>query len=257
LPPVTTRSTHDRLSRPQQVAEAIKSWVMENGWGPGVRLPSETELIERFCMAKGTIREAIRILEAQGLVRSRTGPGGGVFVHQVSEERATALLGNYFYFEHLTIDDIYQIRQALEPELAATLAGRLSEAQLAALEEVMTRYSEPARTSEEEREQHVASLRFHALLAEMSGNPLLRFLIRFTANMLAEITVSRRLYAQPNRELWSTGLDYQSRLVAALRAGDKISARQILSEHMKNAHRLMLMQETVLTQRFLPESEII
>jgi GntR family transcriptional repressor for pyruvate dehydrogenase complex len=257
LPPVTTRSTPDRLSRPQKVAEAIKSWVMQNGWGPGVRLPSEAELIERFGMAKGTIREAIRILEAQGLVKSRTGPGGGVFVHQVSEERATALLGNFFYFEHLTIDDIYQIRQALEPELAASLAGRLTEAQLAALEEVITRYSEPARTAEEEREQHVASLRFHALLAEMSGNPLLRFLIRFTANMLAEITVSRRLYAQPNRELWSSGLDYQSRLVSALRAGDAIAARQILSQHMKNAHRLMLMQETVLTQRFLPESGII
>ena len=257
MPPATTRSSPDRLSRPQQVAEAIKSWVMHNGWGPGERLPSEAALIERFGMAKGTIREAIRILEAQGLVKSRTGPGGGVFVHQVSEERATALLGNYFYFEHLTIDDIYQIRQALEPELAATLAGRLSEAQLAALEEVMTRYSEPARTIEEEREQHVASLRFHALLAEMSGNPLLRFLIRFTANMLAEITVSRRLYTPPNRELFASGREYQLRLVAALREGDAIMARQILSEHMKNAHRLMLLQETVLTQRFLPESGII
>lgn len=257
MPPVTTRSTSERLSRPQKVAEAIKSWVMENGWKPGERLPSETELIERFAMAKGTIREAIRILEAQGLVKSRTGPGGGVFVHQVSEERATALLGNYFYFQHLTIDDIYQIREALEPELAASLAGRLTAAQLAALEEVMTRYAEPATTDEEEREQHVASLRFHALLAEMSGNPLMRFLIRFTANMLADITVSRRLYAQPNRELWASGLDYQSRLVAALREGDAEAARQILSGHMRNAHRLMRMQETVVTQRFLPEGEII
>ena len=257
MPPATTRLTAERLSRPQQVAEAIKSWVMENGWGPGVRLPSEAELIDRFAMSKGTIREAIRILEAQGLVKSRTGPGGGVFVHQVSEERATALLGNYFYFEHLTIDDIYQIRQALEPELAGSLAGRLSEAQLSALEDVITCYAEPARTAEEEREQHIASIRFHALLAEMSGNTLLRFLIRFTANMLTEITVSRRLYVQPNRELWSSGIDYQSRLVAALRAGDARAARQILAEHMKNAHRLMLMQETVLTQRFLPESEII
>ncbi len=257
MPPATTPETPERLSRPQRIAEEIKSWVMANGWGPGHRLPSETELITQFGMAKGTIREAIRILEAQGLVKSRTGPGGGVFVHQVSEARATALLGNYFYFEHLTIDDVYQIRQALEPELAASLAGHLNEIQLAALEDVMTCYSEAARTAEEEREQHVESLRFHALLAEMSGNPLLRFLIRFTANMLAEITVSRRLYAQPNRELWSSGLDYQSRLIAALRAGDAVAARQIMFEHMKNAHRLMLMQETVLTQRFLPEREII
>ncbi|MCC5956193.1 MAG: FadR family transcriptional regulator [Natronohydrobacter sp.] len=230
---------------------------MANGWGPGHRLPSELEMIARFGMAKGTIREAIRILEAQGLVKSRTGPGGGVFVHQVSEVRATALLGNYFYFQHLTIDDIYQIRKALEPELAANLAGKLTEAQLAALEDVMTRYAEPARTPEEEREQHIASLRFHALLAEMSGNPLLRFLIRFTANMLADITVSRRLYSQPNRELWSTGLGYQARLVTALRAGDTTGARAILTDHMQNAHRLMKLQETVLTQRFLPEGKII
>jgi DNA-binding FadR family transcriptional regulator len=208
-------------------------------------------------MAKGTIREAIRILEAQGLVKSRTGPGGGVFVHQVSEVRATALLGNYFYFQDLTIDDIYQIREVLEPELAAALAGQLTGAQIAALEQVMTRYAAPARDAEEEREQHIASLKFHALLAEMSGNPLLRFLIRFTANMLADITVSRKLYARPNRELWSSGLDYQSRLLVALRTGDGPAARRILAEHMRNARRLMRVQETVLTQRFLPEGDIL
>lgn len=257
MPPATTRSIPERLSRPQRVAEAIKSWVVENGWGPGDRLPSELDLIDRFGMAKGTIREAIRILEAQGLVKSRTGPGGGVFVHQVSEERATALLGNYFYFQQLTIDDVYEVRAVLEPELAASLAGKLDEAQLAALEEVMTCYSAPARTPEEERAQHVASLRFHALLAEMSDNRLLRFLIRFTANMLADITVSRKLYAQPNQQLWSSGLDYQSRLVVALRAGDSDAARAILAEHMRSAQRLMRMQETVLTQRFLPEGTVI
>lgn len=257
MPPATIRSTPERLSRPQQVAEAIKSWIMANGWTPGTRLPSETEMITKFGMAKGTIREAIRILEAQGLVKSRTGPGGGVFVHQVSEERATALLGNYFYFQHLTIDDVYQIRIVLEPELAAGLAGKLDAVQLSMLEEVMTCYAEPARSAEEERKQHIASLRFHALLAEMSGNPLMCFLIRFITNMLADITVSRQLYAQPNRELWQSGLDYQSRLLAALRAGDGPLARQILSEHMHNAQRLMRLQETALTRRFLPERDII
>ncbi len=257
MPPVTTRSTPERLSRPQQVAEAIKSWVMANGWGPGARLPSEADLIARFGMAKGTIREAIRILEAQGLVKSRTGPGGGVFVHQVSDARATALLGNYFYFQQLTIDDLYQIRAALEPELAASLAGKLTEGELAALKEVMSAYVRPAEDAEEERAQHIASLRFHALLAEFSDNPLLRFLIRFTATMLSDITVSRRLYAQPNHELWSSGLAYQSRLLEALRAGEGETARRVMAEHMANAQRLMRLQESVLTQRFLPEGRVL
>lgn len=178
-------------------------------------------------------------------------------MHQVSEERATALLGNYFYFAQLSIDDLYQIREALEPELAASLAGKLDDHQLAALEAVMASYAEPARDAEEEREQHIASLRFHALLAEMSDNRLLRFLIKFTANMLADVTVSRRLYAQPNRELWASGIAYQSRLVAALRCGDSAAARQILREHMRGAHRLMCLQEAELTQRFLPEIDML
>ncbi len=259
MPPATTRSdpVRARRSRPQQVAEAIKDWVMERGLQPGDRLPSEPELITRFAMAKGTIREALRILEAQGLVTSRTGPGGGMFVHQVSENRAAALLGNYFYFQHPGIDDIYQIREALEPELAASLAGRLSAAQLAELEAVIDTYAEPARTAEEEREQHVNSLRFHALLAEMSDNPLLRFLIRFTATMLSEVTVTRQLYAPPNRELWASGTDYQHRLLRALRDGDSAAARTILSEHMRTAHRLMRAQEAAVTRRFLPEGGMI
>lgn len=259
MPPATTRSTPEpRLSRPQQVAEAIKDWVMDRGLQPGDRLPSEPDLIAQFGMAKGTIREALRILEAQGLVKSRTGPGGGTFVHQVSEERAAALLGNYFYFQQLSISDIYQIREALEPELAASLAADgLTEAQIARLQSVMARYAAPAQTPEEEREQHIASLRFHAVLAEMAGNPLLRFLIRFTANMLSEITVTRQLYDPPNRELWASGMEYQSRLLSALRAGDCDAARRILREHMQTAHRLMKAQEAALTRRFLSETTII
>ena len=261
MPPATTRLKPDaahpaRRSRPQQVAEAIKDWVMDQGLQPGDRLPSESELIARFAMAKGTIREAVRILEAQGLVKSRTGPGGGVFVHQVSEARAAALLGNYFYFQQPSIDDIYALREVLEPELAASLAGTLSEVQLARLEAVMSDYDAPAETEAEEAAQHVASLRFHAELAEFSGNPLLRFLIRFTVRLLSEITVNRQLYSPPNRQLWESGKNYQAQLLRALRDGDRTAAREVLSAHMRNAHRLMKSQEAAVTRRFLTEGPL-
>lgn len=258
MPPATTRSKADppRRSRPQRVAEAIKQWVVERGLRPGDRLPGEAELIERFAMAKSTIREAVRILEAQGLVKTRTGPGGGVFIHEVSEERAAALLGNYFYFKTLTIGEIYELRRALEPELGAALAGKLAPEQLDRLEATIRNYENPARTAEEERRQHIESLRFHARLAEMSENALMRFLIRFTANMLSEITITRGLYDPPNHELWARGRDYQVRLVAALRAGDADAARDILRAHMDTARRLMEGQEDRVVRRFLPETPI-
>lgn len=254
MPPATTQFKGDpRLSRPVQVAEAIKDWVVEQGLHAGDRLPSEPELIERFSMAKGTIREAMRILEAQGLIKTRTGPGGGSFVHEVSKERARALLGNYFYFKNLTIADIYQLRRALEPELAASLAGNLSDEVLGQLEDRIATYSSPAKTVDEEREQHVGSLKFHALLAAQSENELMGFLIDFMVNILSDLTVYRRLYNPPNIELWGKGRDFQVRLVEALRSGDADGARQIMSDHMATAQSLMEVQEAQMLRRFISE----
>lgn len=252
-PAITPSKTEPKLSRPVRVAEAIKAWVVEKGLRAGDRLPGETELIERFAMSKGTIREAMRILEAQGLIKTRTGPGGGSFVHEVSRQRAKALLGNYFYFRDLTIDDIYTLRLALEPELAASLAGTLPESVLKRLEETVEEYSEPARTLDGERRQHVASLRFHAILAEEAKNPLLGFFIDFMVNLLSDLTVYRRLYAPPNVELWRQGRDHQQRLIEALRDGDADLARAIMADHMETAWTLMQWQEAEMQNRFITE----
>lgn len=242
-----------RRSRPVRVADAIKQWVVEKGLEPGDRLPGEAELIDMFGMSKGTIREAMRLLQAQGLVMTKTGPGGGSFVGEVTRDRAHALLANYFYFQNISIDDVYAVRIALEPEMAASLAGQLSEDQIARLESVMAAYAEPARDAEEERRQHVASLRFHALLAEFCGNRLLGFFISFLSQILTDLTVFKRLYSEPNKKLWQEGRDHQLNLIAALRDGDAGRARAIMREHMELARRLMEDQEAVVMKRFIAE----
>jgi DNA-binding FadR family transcriptional regulator len=241
------------MRRPHQAAEAIKNWIVEQRLLPGDRLPTEQELIQQFNMAKGTIREAMRIMEAQGLVMTRTGPGGGAFVHAVSEARAQSLLGNYFFFKNLTIADIYQIRQALEPELVASLAGRITEEDLRGLEKIMENYAVPADDAETERQYHIDSLRFHAALAELSKNDLLGFLIRFMTTMLSDLTVYRKLYDPPNRELWKKGLSYQRRLIKALRCGHGEEARHIMQAHMLTARRQMEIQEGEMERRFISE----
>ena len=254
MSPATTLSKSDvKLSRPVQVAEEIKLWVVEQGLQAGDRLPAEGNLIERFGMSKGTIREAMRILEAQGLIRTRTGPGGGSFVDEVSSQRAKALLGNYFYFKELTIGDIYKLRLTLEPELAASLAGNLSEEVLQLLETNMEQYAYPAADLDEERAQHIASLRFHGILAEQADNPLLGFIVDFMVNLLSDLTVYRRLYSPPNIELWQQGHDHQRALIQALRNGDADSARAIMADHMETAWKLMRQQEVEMENRFISE----
>jgi DNA-binding FadR family transcriptional regulator len=228
--------------------------MIDEGLQAGDRLPSESELINRFAMAKGTIREAMRILEAQGLVESKTGPGGGTFVRQVSHERARALLSNYFYFRDLSLGDIYQLRKLLEPELVADMAGTLPENVLQKLERNIAEYATPPSSIEQEREYHVMALRFHATLARYSDNPLLGFMIDFMITMLSEITVNRVLYDPPNQSLWERGVAHQSALVKALRSGDSEEARSIMREHMEFAESKMADQEAEVLKRFIDET---
>ena len=110
---------------------------------------------------------------------------------------------------------------------------------------------EPAKSAQEEKEQHIASLRFHQCLAEFAENRLLGFVIAFMARSLTDLTVYRRLYDPPNHELAMKGREHQQRLVKALRQGDADAAREIMASHMTVAEELMAVQEAELERRFI------
>lgn len=237
--------------RPAIICEELKDWIVEHNLRPGDRLPQEKALIERFRASKGTMREALRSLEAQGLVTTRTGPGGGIFVSALGERQAMELLANYFFFRQPSIADIYAVRCQLEPELAASLVGHMDQAHYARLEETMRVYDHPAETVGEEYQQRMAELDFHGVLAQISPNPVLGFMCGFLQNLLRSLTVCKRIYDKPNPELREAGLSYQTRLLAALRVGDSESVRSIMYRHMLSAWRYMEACEAEMRNDFL------
>lgn len=239
------------LNRPQTIADTLKDWILERGLSPGDRLPQEAQLITELGVSKGTMREALKVLETQGLIRTRTGPGGGAFITEVGEERAGALLGNHFFFKDIGIADIYALRIALEPVLVRELVQHIDDSQIDLLRQRMSSYAEPPGSIEQAREQREAELDFHATLAGFSHNPLLRFNCSFLVRMLKDLTVCRKIYEQPNTELRERGLAYQERLIGALCERDAESAEMIIREHMLAARQLMLEQEAELMRGFL------
>ncbi|SLN26470.1 FadR/GntR family transcriptional regulator [Roseisalinus antarcticus] len=252
-PKISDAPRAQKRSRPVQVADQIKRWVVERDLRKGDKLPNEAAMITQFGVSKGTVREAMRILEAQGLIVTKTGPGGGSSVGEVSKDRAMSLLGNYFYFKDLSLSDIYQMRKMLEPELVAHLAGKLDAETLVTLREMAHRHPEPARSPEEEKQQHISSLAFHARIADAAENELLGFVISFMARILTDLTVYRRLYEAPNRELWERGRRHQIELVDALERGDGPLARAIMLSHMEGAESMMNAQEIRIAREFMVE----
>jgi len=227
-------------NRADAIAAQIRDLISLHGLKPGDRLPQDW-LSERALQAsKGTVREAMKALQTQGLIRTRTGPGGGTFVTALSGEQAIDLLSNLFLFERPSIADIYALRKELEPELAAGLAGRLDEAAFEALHATIRLYEKEPETIEEEFQQRLSELDFHAVLASFSDNRLLAFVCIFLQRLLRDMAVCRAIYMTPNPELRETALNYQVQLIRVLRAGDAERARELMGRHMEEAERYML-----------------
>ena len=238
--PASAQTIARRAKRPDAVAAQIRERIVEQGLSPGDRLPHEWIEPETWHVSRGTLREALKILESQGLTISKTGPGGGVFVSSVEAEHAISLLDNLFLHEQPSIADIYAIRKELEPQLAASLAGKLSPEAFASLQATIRLYEDEPATTEEEYRQRLAELDFHEELARLCDNHLLGFLCRFLVSLLRDLAVCRDIYQQHNPELRETGLHYQVALLRAMKAGDADRAAKLMRDHMIAAEAYML-----------------
>ena len=228
-----------KRKRPDVVADAIRERIILAGLQPGARIPSDWISEDAHHVSRGTLREALKILEVQGLIRTRTGPGGGTFVSAINPDQALLLLDNLFLFDPPSIADIYAIRKALEPELAAGLAGKLSESQLDVLKQTIRLYENEPANAEEEYRMRLSELDFHTALAGFSENRLLGFVCSFMVSLLRDMTECRAIYSEPNPHLRERGLSYQIALVRALKAGDAERARMVMAAHMVEAEVYM------------------
>ena len=237
--------------RTDEIAEAIKRTIVEHGLQPGDRLPQERELMDLYHASKGTVREALKALDVQGLVRIRTGPGGGAFVERMSERRAMSLLSNYIFDHRVTIADIYAMRKALEPVVAVSAIDNIDEPAFARLEATIAIYDHEPRDAEERWNQRMAELDFHSVVAEYSDNAILAFTVRFLQRLLKDLAVCHDIYVQPQPVLRARGIAFQRELITALRAKDAANVHRIMVEHMTHAEQQMLALEAQLERKFI------
>ncbi len=224
-----------QLKRSDLVAEEIKRLVTEKNLSPGDRLPREGELQAQFAVSKGTIREALKSLEVQGLVKISTGPSGGGTIVEVPLDRTLQFLQNYLFFKDVTIDDIYTVRQLLEPELAAGAVPHLTEADFAALEHSIA-CCDPTRSSEDLLSQRREDVNFHDILAAANPNPFLRFTCELINEIIRQLIVfGNRTPQTEHRRFGEANANFHREIVQAARARDAEKVRALMERHMQDA----------------------
>ena len=220
-----------RLKRTDLLVDAIKRWVVEGDLKPGAALPNEAELQRLFAMSKGTVREALKALEVQGLVRIRTGPKGGATLTAVPFERSFQLLANHWFFQAVDLDQIYALRRLLEPELAAVVAGSLTASDLARLEANLATAHDPTLSAEV---RGAADLGFHDILAQACPNVLLGLQCRILNESLRRLVGMTGGLAELEA-LNHSNIAAHDGLMGAFRKGDPDAARTLMAEHIAEA----------------------
>lgn len=159
---------------------AIKQNILNGEWPPGSRLPTERELIEQFGISRSPLREALKALQAMGLLDIRHGEG--IFVNDLPE-RVQSRKEVLTLFDGVTAFHVLDIRRILELEAVGRAARRASEVDLQHLETAYQAMVERQGDVERFRE---ADLNFHLLLADMAGNPLLARVVRELRSVLLQ-----------------------------------------------------------------------
>jgi len=202
------------------VAEDIRTSIAEGRLEPGHRLPPQPELATHFSVSAPTLREALRILETDGLVSVRRGVKGGTIVSAPNLSAMSRQLGMYLQMNGATVADAYAARLALEPPAVALLADRLTPEVKA---ELLDAIDQLRRSLDDSAAVAAPAARFHTLLLERCGNVTFAALGGVTAHVLERHIATAIRSSLPGgdlRELGEIDIGRQMKLIDLLDAGD-------------------------------------
>lgn len=218
-----------------QVVEAIKTWISTGELRAGDRLPRESELIDILGCSRGTIRESLKILESQGIIDISPGVGGGARIRAVSYRHANEFLRNYFHFQTVTWDSVYEVRELLEPLVAIKAVGMLSSDVICELEETISQCEAGISGKITSQEHRAAELGFHSILARICPDPLLGFLGSFINDLLLDFGDVEEVVGQEDSEFASAALAFHKELLRAYKDNDRQKVFDLMSAHMHDA----------------------
>lgn len=215
-----------------RIVAQIEQMLAEERLKPGDRLPTERDMARLLGASRPSVREAVRILQAQG--RLVVKHGLGVFV---AESQTKQALGAALSNPELDINELFSMREVLEVPAAGWAAEHATDANVAELRAILTEL-DAAFDADSDDFQRLAQLdaSFHLGIAELAQN---RFL-RQTSHVLYDILISgmKTTLLIPGRREKSRRQHDQ--ILAALAARDPAAARRAARAHIRSAHRAAL-----------------
>jgi DNA-binding FadR family transcriptional regulator len=227
------------MSAVEKAFHGLRHMIATGRLGPGERIPPEGELCEELGVSRGSLREAVRMLAALGVIEPRH--GSGTYVSQLRPEDVIGSLALTFELLPLTgLLEVYEIRRVLEAHVAAQAAARSTPETtrgLYSLIEAMEATDDPAEAAELDH-------RFHAEIARIGGNPTLASLL----SVFRARSGKYRVFTLPEGPRLRSKSDQDHRVLAdAIAHRDPVAAAGAAQAHVAQTERWL--------RAFMPSAE--
>ena len=225
--------------KPQQIADELRGRIVAGELADGEWLGREPELVERFGVSLPSLREALRILEAEGLISVVRGVLGGVVVHAPDSRMTARTAALLLQARNVPLADVHEARSLLEPAAARVVAA--SRSRRAAAAELRKSIAEQERVILDPAAFGPANARFHERLVALAGNRTLSIV----AEMLNEIVgravtaVAEAASADTSVATRRRGIRSQERLIELIEAGKAEEAEAHWRTHMAVVGRIL------------------
>ncbi len=217
-----------KVNLPNLVVERIKELIAEGELKPGSQLPAERQLTQELGVGRSTVREAIRVLEALGIVEVR--PGHGTFVRERTEDITDTPLGSWLLLHREDLLEHFEVRQVIEPGAAYLAAQRATKEDIQAMRKTLEEMKEKIDKGDLAG-VILADSSFHHKIAKATRNRTLMYLMDTFVKYLKEgWKATLRIPDRAQKSIPEHG-----KILQAIEEKNPEAARQAMEQHLKNA----------------------
>jgi DNA-binding FadR family transcriptional regulator len=210
----------------QVIVEQIRVLVRDGRLKPGDRLPSERDLCERFGVSRVTVREALRVLEAGGLVEIRVGARGGAFVTSPNSDKLGSNFADLLSLSPVTAFEVTEARKVFELGILPLVIERATDDDVAELFDLVDR-ADMAQRHESYTMAHSAA--FHTRVAACTHNAAIEMIVQsFHGPLLMSLREAQTVAPLMGRK----GVREHRKYVEAIRDRDVDTARKVMTDHL-------------------------
>jgi len=225
----------------QDIVDQIQEAILDGSIKSGDMLPAERELKEMFQTSRGTLREALRVLEQKGLIEIKLGVGGGAMIKTANTEQIGESLDILIRSQKVSLSHLCEFREEVEGDVVALAAERATAVDINRLKELLKEAKKHAEKGGSHRDPFLeADKKIHLALAQISRNPIYILILKMVHNNIHRYYDS--FLPLEKRELMENYEDLRG-IVAAVEKRDKAKSKSLAQSHIRRFGDYMEIQK--------------